>query len=64
MDNKEEKIIIDYDTIGVKELRHLNQLAKLNMALTEEDYLKIVNVYAGVLNRLDAKLYADNNKEK
>lgn len=63
MDNKEEKIIIDYDTIGTKELRHLNQLAKLNMALTEEDYLKIVNVYAGVLNRLDAKLY-NNNKEK
>lgn len=64
MDNKEEKIIIDYDTIGAKELRHLNQLAKLNMALTEEDYLKIVNVYAGVLNRLDAKLYNNNNKEK
>ena len=64
MDNKEEKTIIDYDTIGAKELRHLNQLAKLNMALTEEDYLKIVNVYAGVLNRLDAKLYDDNNKEK
>ena len=63
MDNKEEKIIIDYDTIGAKELRHLNQLAKLNMALTEEDYLKIVNVYAGVLNRLDVKLY-NNNTEK
>ena len=32
--------------------------------MTKEDYLKIVNVYAGVLNRLDAKLYDDNNKEK
>ena len=57
MDNKEEMIEIDYETIGVKELRHLQDLSKLNRVLTEEDYMRIVNVYAGVLNRLSDKLH-------
>ena len=56
MNNKEKIIEIDYETIGVKELRHLQDLSKLNRALTEEDYMRIVNVYAGVLNRLSDKL--------
>ena len=50
-------IEIDYETIGVKELRHLQDLSKLNRVLTEEDYMRIVNVYAGVLNRLSDKLH-------
>ena len=57
MNNKEKLIEIDYETIGVKELRHLQDLSKLNRALTEEDYMRIVNVYAGVLNRLSDKLH-------
>ena len=57
MENKEKMIEIDYETIGVKELRHLQDLSKLNRALTEEDYMRIVNVYAGVLNRLSDKLH-------
>lgn len=56
MNNKEEMIEIDYETIGVKELRHLHDLSQLNRVLTEEDYMRIVNVYAGVLNRLSDKL--------
>ena len=56
MNNKEKMIEIDYETIGVKELRHLQDLSKLNRVLTEEDYMRIVNVYAGVLNRLNYKL--------
>lgn len=57
MENKEKMIEIDYETIGVKELRHLQDLSKLNRVLTEEDYMRIVNVYAGVLNRLSDKLH-------
>ena len=57
MNNKEKMIEIDYETIGVKELRHLQDLSKLNRALTEEDYMRIVNVYVGVLNRLSDKLH-------
>ena len=57
MNNKEKLIEIDYETIGVKELRHLQDLSKLNRVLTEEDYMRIVNVYAGVLNRLSDKLH-------
>lgn len=57
MNNKEKMIEIDYETIGVKELRHLQDLSKLNRVLTEEDYMRIVNVYAGVLNRLSDKLH-------
>ena len=56
MDNKEKLIEIDYETIGVEELRLLNDLSKLNIALTEEEYFRIVNIYAGVLNRLNDKL--------
>lgn len=56
MDNKEKLIEIDYETIGVEELRVLNDLSKLNIALTEEEYFRIVNIYAGVLNRLNDKL--------
>ena len=55
MNNKEKMIEIDYETIGVKELRHLLDLSKLNRALTEEDYMRIVNVYAVVLNRLSTR---------
>ena len=56
MKNREKLIEIDYETIGVEELRLLNDLSKLNIALTEEEYFKIVNIYAGVLNRLNDKL--------
>ena len=56
MENKEKMIEIDYETIGVEELRLLNDLSKLNIALTEEEYFRIVNIYAGVLNRLNDKL--------
>lgn len=56
MDNKEEMIEIDYETIGTGELRLLNNFSRLNTALTEEEYFKIVNIYAGVLNRLNDKL--------
>ena len=56
MENKEKMIEIDYETIGVEELRVLNDLSKLNIALTEEEYFRIVNIYAGVLNRLNDKL--------
>ena len=56
MNNKEKLIEIDYETIGVEELRFLNDLSKLNIALTEEEYFRIVNIYAGVLNRLNDKL--------
>ena len=56
MNNKEKLIEIDYETIGVEELRLLNDLSKLNIALTEEEYFRIVNIYAGVLNRLSDKL--------
>ena len=56
MENKEKMIEIDYETIGVEELRLLNDLSKLNIALTEEEYFRIVNIYAGVLNRLSDKL--------
>lgn len=56
MKNREKLIEIDYETIGVEELRLLNDLAKLNIALTEEEYFRIVNIYAGVLNRLNDKL--------
>ena len=57
MENKEKMIEIDYETIRVKELRHLQDLARLNRVLREEDYMRIVNVYAGVLNRLSDKLH-------
>lgn len=56
MKNREKLIEIDYETIGVEELRLLNDLSKLNIALTEEEYFRIVNIYAGVLNRLNDKL--------
>ena len=56
MKNREKLIEIDYETIGVEELRFLNDLSKLNIALTEEEYFRIVNIYAGVLNRLNDKL--------
>lgn len=56
MKNREKLIEIDYETIGVEELRLLNDLSKLNIALTEEEYFRIVNIYAGVLNRLNNKL--------
>ena len=56
MNNKEKLIEIDYETIGIEELRFLNDLSKLNIALTEEEYFRIVNIYAGVLNRLNDKL--------
>ena len=56
MKNREKLIEIDYETIGVEELRLLNDLSKLNIALTEEEYFRIVNIYAGVLNRLNYKL--------
>lgn len=56
MKNREKLIEIDYETIGVEELRVLNDLSKLNIALTEEEYFRIVNIYAGVLNRLNNKL--------
>ena len=56
MNNKEKMIEIDYETIGVKELRLLNDLSKLNIALTEDEYFRIINIYAGVLNRLNDKL--------
>ena len=56
MENKEKMIEIDYETIGVEELRLLNDLSKLNIALTDEEYFRIVNIYAGVLNRLNDKL--------
>ena len=56
MNNKEKLIEIDYETIGVEELRLLNDLSKLNIALTEEEYFRTVNIYAGVLNRLNDKL--------
>ena len=56
MKNREKLIEIDYETIGVEELRLLNNLSKLNIALTEEEYFRIVNIYAGVLNRLNNKL--------
>ena len=56
MENKEKMIEIDYETIEIEELRFLNDLSKLNIALTEEEYFRIVNIYAGVLNRLNDKL--------
>ncbi len=56
MKNREKLIEIDYETIGVEELRLLNDLSKLNIALTEEEYFRIVNIYAGVINRLNDKL--------
>lgn len=56
MKNREKLIEIDYETIGIEELRFLNDLSKLNIALTEEEYFRIVNIYAGVLNRLNDKL--------
>ena len=56
MKNREKLIEIDYETIGIEELRLLNDLSKLNIALTEEEYFRIVNIYAGVINRLNDKL--------
>lgn len=56
MKNREKLIEIDYETIGVEELRLLNDLSKLNIALTEKEFFRIVNIYAGVLNRLNDKL--------
>lgn len=56
MKNREKLIEIDYETIGVEELRLLNDLSKLNIALIKEEYFRIVNIYAGVLNRLNNKL--------
>ena len=56
MKNREKLIEIDYETIGVEELRLLNDLSKLNIALTEKEFFRIVNIYAGVLNRLNNKL--------
>lgn len=56
MKNREKLLEIDYETMGVEELRLLNDLSKLNIALTEEEYFRIVNIYAGVLNRLNNKL--------
>lgn len=56
MKNREKLIEIDYETIGVEELRLLNDLSKLNIALIEEEYFRIVNIYTGVLNRLNNKL--------
>ena len=56
MNNKEKLIEIDYETIGVEELRLLNDLSKLNIALTEDEHFRIINIYAGVLNRLGNKL--------
>ena len=56
MKNREKLIEIDYETIGVEELRLLNDLSKLNIALSEAEYFRIVNIYAGVLNRLNNKL--------
>lgn len=53
----EEKFIeIDYETIGVKELRNLNDLSELNRVLTHEEFIKIVKVYSDVVERLSKKL--------
>lgn len=53
----EEKMIeIDYETIGVKELRHLHELSNLNKAMNFEDYLRIVGIYYTVILRLEEKI--------
>lgn len=57
MDN-EEYINIDYETIGVKELRQLQELTVMNRALTKEEFFKIVNVYASAINRLSSGVNA------
>lgn len=57
--DKEEFIEIDYETIGVMELRHLHDLSKLNRCLTNEDFLKIVGVYNLVVDRIMSKQSSD-----
>ena len=52
MKNREKLIEIDYKTIGVEELRLLNDLSKLNIALTEEEFDEIMMIYKKVADRL------------
>lgn len=50
----ERNIEINYETIGVLELRNLFDMQQtLNRALTKEEYMKLIGVYYGVIQRLD-----------
>lgn len=47
-----EKSIVINDGIGIKELRHLHELANMNRTLNNEEFLQIVSVYNKAINRL------------
>ncbi|MBY6916026.1 hypothetical protein [Clostridium botulinum] len=38
--------------MGVRELRQLHELSNLNKALNQEEYMQIVLIYKGVIERL------------
>lgn len=47
-----EKSIEFKNEMGVKELRQLYELANLNKALNQEEYMQIVLIYQRVIERL------------
>lgn len=47
-----EKSVKFENKLGVKELRELNELSRLNNALTEEEFMQIVLIYKRVIDRL------------
>ena len=52
----EEYITVDYETIGVQELRQLQDLSHINKMLSYDDYYKLINVYKSVIDKLSKKL--------
>jgi hypothetical protein len=52
----EDYITVDYETIGVQELRQLQDLSHLNKMFSYDDYYKIINVYKSVIDKLSKKL--------
>ncbi|MGN2371795.1 hypothetical protein ACTFJW_17430 [Clostridium cagae] len=47
-----EKSINFKNEMGVRELRQLHELSNLNKALSQEEYMQIVLIYQGVIERL------------
>ncbi|NFO48654.1 hypothetical protein FDC58_10550 [Clostridium botulinum] len=47
-----EKSINFKNEMGVRELRQLHELSNLNKALSQEEYMQIVLIYKGVIERL------------
>ncbi|OSA97807.1 UNVERIFIED_ORG: hypothetical protein B2H98_07000 [Clostridium botulinum] len=47
-----EKSINFKNEMGVRELRELHELSNLNKALSQEEYMQIVLIYQGVIERL------------